>query len=77
MGIWPKVVGRAGPAACDRDGVQASWDGQGGAEDPGHQLVSRVCVYRRAAGVSLIFPPTVFCEGKETRTVSQHANTHH
>lgn len=64
MGVRPKVVRRTGSATGERDSVEASRDGQGGAEDPGHQLVSRVSVYRRAAGVSLVFPPTVFCAGK-------------
>lgn len=77
MGFWSKVVRRAGSATGERDGMQASRDGQGGAEDPGHQLVSWVGVYGRAAGVSLIFPPAVLCEGRDMRTVrdSQHVNT--
>lgn len=69
MGVRPKVVRRAGSAAGERHGVEASWDGQGGAEDPGHQLVSRVGVYGRAAGVSLVLPPTVLCAGRDTRRV--------
>lgn len=59
VGFRPKVVRRAGSAAGEGDGVEASRDGQGWAEDPGHQLVSRVGVYGRAAGVSLVLPPTV------------------
>lgn len=50
---------RAGPAAGEWDRVEASWDGQGGTEDPGHQLVSWVGVYGRAAGVALVLSPTV------------------
>lgn len=59
MGVCPKVVGRAGSATGEWDGVEASRDRQGRAEDAGHQLVSRVGVYGRAAGVSLVLPPTV------------------
>lgn len=62
-------MGRAGSAAGERDGVEASRDGQGRAEDPGHELVSRVGVYGRAAGVSLVLPPAVFCAGRDMRTV--------
>lgn len=54
-------MGRAGPAAGEGDGVESSRDGQGGAEDPGHQLVSRVGVDGRAAGVPVVVPPTVIC----------------
>lgn len=66
---------RAGSAAGEGDGMEASWDRQGGAEDPGHELVSRVAVYGRAAGVSLVLPPAVFCVGRQVRRVgvSQHA----
>lgn len=79
MGVWPKVMGGAGSATCERDGVEASWDGQGRAEDPGHQLVSWVSMYGCAGGVSLVFPPTVFCGGGDMRTVrdSQYVNTLH
>lgn len=57
--FWTKVVRRAGPAAGEWDRVEASWDGQGGTEHPGHQLVSWVGVYGRAAGVAFVFSPTV------------------
>lgn len=60
---------RAGSAAGEWDGMEASWDRQGGAEDPGHELVSWVSVYGRAAGVSLVLPPAVFCAGRELRRV--------
>lgn len=59
VGIRPKVVRRARSAAGERDGVEASWDGQGRAEDPGHQLVSWVGVYGRPAGVPLVLPSAV------------------
>ena len=62
MGICPKVMGRAGSATCERDGVKTTWDRQGGAEDTGHQLVSWICMYWCAVGVSIIFPSAVFCE---------------
>lgn len=29
MGLWPKIVGRAGSATSEGDGVEAPWDGQG------------------------------------------------
>lgn len=70
MGVWPEVVRRAGSATGEWDCVEASWDGQGGAEDPGHQLVSWVGVYGRAAGVSLVLPPTVLCAGRDMRRFS-------
>lgn len=57
--FWTKVVRRAGPAAGEWDRVEASGDGQGGTEHPGHQLVSWVGVYGRAAGVAFVFSPTV------------------
>lgn len=59
VSFWAQVVRRAGPAAGEWDRVESSWDGQGGTEDPGHQLVSRVGVYGRAAGVALVLSPTV------------------
>lgn len=68
MGVWAEVMRRAGSAAGERDGVEASRDGQGGAEDPGHQLVSRVGMYGCAAGVSLVLPPAVLCAGRDVRT---------
>lgn len=56
----PQVVRGAGPAAGgEGDRVETSRDGQGGTEDAGHELVSRVGVYGRAAGVPLVLPPTV------------------
>lgn len=60
---------RAGSAAGEWDGMEASWDRQGGAEDPGHELMSWVAVYGRAAWVSLVLPPAVFCAGRELRRV--------
>ena len=64
VGVWPEVMGRAWSTTGERDSMEASWDGQGGAEDPGHQLVSWVSVYGRATGVALVFPPTVLCGGQ-------------
>lgn len=69
VGVRAEVVGGARSAAREGDAVEASWDGQGGAEDPGHQLVSRVGVHGRAAGVPLVLPPAVLCAGRDMRTV--------
>lgn len=75
VGVRPQLVRRAGSAAGEGDGVQASRHGQGGAEDAGHELVSRVGVYGRAAGVALVLPPAVLCAGKDGRSQSAfHAN---
>lgn len=60
-------MGRTGSATGEWNSMEASRDRQGGAEDPGHQLVSRVCMYGRAAGVSLILPSTVLCAGRDMR----------
>lgn len=61
VGVRPQVVGRAGSATCERDGVEAPRDRKGRTENAGHQLMSRVCVYGCAAGVPLVVPPAVLC----------------
>lgn len=71
MGVRPQVVGRAGSATRERDCVEAAWNRQGGTENAGHELVSRVRVYGCAAGVSVVVPPAVLCGRVNTRDISE------
>lgn len=74
VGLGPQVVGRAGPPAAQRHGMEAPRDGQGGAEHAGHELVGGVGVDGRGPGVTLVLSPAVLCvQGGETEV---SAKTH-
>lgn len=61
VGLGSEVVGRAGAPTAERHGVEASRHGEGGAQDPGHELVGGVGVYGGAAGVAVVVPSAVLC----------------
>lgn len=75
VGLGPQVVGRAGPPAAQRHGVEAPRDGQGGAEHAGHELVGGVGVDGRGPGVTLVLPPAVLCVAGR-RDGGQRKRTH-
>lgn len=61
VGLGSQVVGRTGPPAAQRHGMEAPRDRQRGAEHAGHELVGRVGVEGRGPRVALVLPPAVLC----------------
>lgn len=78
VGLGPQVVGRTGPPAAQRHGVEAPRDGQRRAEHAGHELVGRVGVEGRGHGVALVLPySAVVCvRGGDAGYTSGHTSGH-